>query len=190
MDGPGRAQRLARRLADQISPGRRRGPCAFEDRDGQLASSPTTSSKRAFVAREVPDEWVVLGNHHDAWVFGGVDPSSGTASMMEMTRAFGQLLKKACVRNERWSSAVGTARKSDLPDPPNGASSSPTSCGRKPSPTSTSTLRPRVQTWMAARSASLAPMLVRDHSDLAGSRPANLFMRHGRNPARKQETKA
>ena len=29
---------------------------------------------------ELPDEWVVLGNHRDAWVFGGVDPSSGTAS--------------------------------------------------------------------------------------------------------------
>ncbi len=43
---------------------------------------------------ELPDEWVVLGNHRDAWVFGGVDPSSGTASMMEMTRAFGQLLKQ------------------------------------------------------------------------------------------------
>jgi N-acetylated-alpha-linked acidic dipeptidase len=42
---------------------------------------------------ELPDEWVVLGNHRDAWVYGGVDPSSGTASMMEMTRAFGQILK-------------------------------------------------------------------------------------------------
>jgi N-acetylated-alpha-linked acidic dipeptidase len=41
-----------------------------------------------------PDEWIVLGNHHDAWVFGGVDPSSGTASMMEMTRALGQLKKE------------------------------------------------------------------------------------------------
>ncbi|HYM75860.1 MAG TPA: M28 family metallopeptidase [Candidatus Dormibacteraeota bacterium] len=40
---------------------------------------------------ELPDEWVVLGNHRDAWVFGGVDPSSGTASMMELTRALGQL---------------------------------------------------------------------------------------------------
>ncbi|MDP9159252.1 MAG: M28 family metallopeptidase [Acidobacteriota bacterium] len=40
---------------------------------------------------EKPDEWVVLGNHRDAWAFGGVDPSSGTASMMEMTRALGQL---------------------------------------------------------------------------------------------------
>ncbi len=43
---------------------------------------------------ELPDEWVVLGNHRDAWVFGGVDPSSGTASMMEMTRSLGQLLKQ------------------------------------------------------------------------------------------------
>jgi N-acetylated-alpha-linked acidic dipeptidase len=42
---------------------------------------------------QLPDEWIVLGNHRDAWVFGGVDPSSGTASMMEMTRALGQLAK-------------------------------------------------------------------------------------------------
>ena len=43
---------------------------------------------------ELPDEWVVLGNHRDAWVFGGVDPSSGTASMMELTRSLGQLAKQ------------------------------------------------------------------------------------------------
>lgn len=43
---------------------------------------------------ELPDEWIVLGNHRDAWEFGGVDPSSGTASMMEMTRALGELKKK------------------------------------------------------------------------------------------------
>src|SRR5579862_1688224 len=49
---------------------------------------------------ELPDEWVVLGNHRDAWVFGGVDPSSGTASMMELTRALGQMAK-AGVRPRR-----------------------------------------------------------------------------------------
>src|SRR3954471_19930061 len=43
---------------------------------------------------ELPDEWVVLGNHRDAWEFGGVDPSSGTASMMEMTRALGRMLRE------------------------------------------------------------------------------------------------
>lgn len=43
---------------------------------------------------ETPDEWVILGNHRDAWVFGGVDPSSGTAALVEMTRDFGRLLKQ------------------------------------------------------------------------------------------------
>ncbi|MFZ0921657.1 MAG: M28 family metallopeptidase, partial [Candidatus Acidiferrales bacterium] len=43
---------------------------------------------------EHPDEWIVLGNHRDAWVFGGVDPSSGTASMLELTRDLGALLRK------------------------------------------------------------------------------------------------
>ena len=42
---------------------------------------------------ELPDDWVILGNHRDAWEFGGVDPSSGTASLMEVTRAFGELLE-------------------------------------------------------------------------------------------------
>ena len=41
--------------------------------------------------RERPDEWVILGNHRDAWVYGGVDPGSGTASLMETARAFGEL---------------------------------------------------------------------------------------------------
>jgi N-acetylated-alpha-linked acidic dipeptidase len=43
---------------------------------------------------QTPDEWVILGNHRDAWVFGGVDPSSGTAAMLEMTRSLGQLLAR------------------------------------------------------------------------------------------------
>jgi len=43
---------------------------------------------------ELPDEWIVLGNHRDAWVFGGVDPSSGTASQLELTRALGELAKQ------------------------------------------------------------------------------------------------
>jgi N-acetylated-alpha-linked acidic dipeptidase len=43
---------------------------------------------------EFPDQWIVLGNHRDAWEFGGVDPSSGTASMLEMSRALGELKKQ------------------------------------------------------------------------------------------------
>jgi N-acetylated-alpha-linked acidic dipeptidase len=40
-----------------------------------------------------PEKLVILGNHHDAWVYGAVDPSSGTATMLETARALGQLLK-------------------------------------------------------------------------------------------------
>src|SRR5579859_302989 len=42
---------------------------------------------------ELPDEWVVGGNHRDAWVYGAVDPNSGTAAMLESVHAFGELLK-------------------------------------------------------------------------------------------------
>jgi N-acetylated-alpha-linked acidic dipeptidase len=49
---------------------------------------------------ESPDEWVILGNHRDAWVFGAVDPSSGTASMLELTRDLGELLRQG-VRPKR-----------------------------------------------------------------------------------------
>ena len=39
------------------------------------------------------DEWVMLGNHHDAWVFGAADPGSGTSAMLETARALGELVK-------------------------------------------------------------------------------------------------
>src|SRR6202011_2733880 len=42
---------------------------------------------------ELPDEWVVAGNHRDAWVYGAVDPNSGTASMLETVHGVGELLK-------------------------------------------------------------------------------------------------
>jgi N-acetylated-alpha-linked acidic dipeptidase len=40
------------------------------------------------------DRWVILGNHRDAWVFGAVDPNSGSSAMLEIARSFGQLLKQ------------------------------------------------------------------------------------------------
>jgi N-acetylated-alpha-linked acidic dipeptidase len=39
-----------------------------------------------------PDEWIVRGNHHDAWVNGSEDPVSGLTPMLEEARAFGELL--------------------------------------------------------------------------------------------------
>jgi N-acetylated-alpha-linked acidic dipeptidase len=43
---------------------------------------------------EYPDDWVVVGNHRDAWVYGAVDPSSGTASMLEAAHGLGALLRE------------------------------------------------------------------------------------------------
>ena len=40
-----------------------------------------------------PDRWVMLGNHRDAWVYGAVDPGSGTAATMETCRALGAAVK-------------------------------------------------------------------------------------------------
>ena len=40
-----------------------------------------------------PDEWVIRGNHHDAWVNGAEDPTSGMVAVLEEGRAFGELLK-------------------------------------------------------------------------------------------------
>ena len=42
---------------------------------------------------EFPDEWVIRGNHHDAWVHGASDPISGMVALMEEARVVAQLAK-------------------------------------------------------------------------------------------------
>jgi N-acetylated-alpha-linked acidic dipeptidase len=42
---------------------------------------------------EYPDEWVIQGNHHDAWVTGASDPTSGNVALMETARGLAELLK-------------------------------------------------------------------------------------------------
>jgi len=42
---------------------------------------------------DLPNEWVVAGNHRDAWVYGAVDPNSGTAAMLEAVHGLGESLK-------------------------------------------------------------------------------------------------
>jgi N-acetylated-alpha-linked acidic dipeptidase len=44
--------------------------------------------------KKVPDEWVIRGNHHDAWVNGAGDPISGASPELEEARSFGELLKQ------------------------------------------------------------------------------------------------
>jgi N-acetylated-alpha-linked acidic dipeptidase len=43
---------------------------------------------------EFPDEWVLYGNHHDAWVGGANDPLSGAAPLLESARALGEMLRR------------------------------------------------------------------------------------------------
>ncbi len=42
---------------------------------------------------EFPDEWVIRGNHHDAWVNGANDPISGQAALLEEAKSLGELMK-------------------------------------------------------------------------------------------------
>ncbi len=42
---------------------------------------------------EQPDDWVIRGNHHDAWVNGAEDPISGQVTLLEEARAFGELIE-------------------------------------------------------------------------------------------------
>ncbi len=43
---------------------------------------------------DFPDQWVIRGNHHDAWVNGAEDPISGQVSLLEEARSFGELVKQ------------------------------------------------------------------------------------------------
>jgi N-acetylated-alpha-linked acidic dipeptidase len=40
---------------------------------------------------ELPDEWIILGCHFDAWGFGATDPNSGTAMLLSLSESLGKL---------------------------------------------------------------------------------------------------
>jgi N-acetylated-alpha-linked acidic dipeptidase len=80
------------------------------DMDGGTRSIQVVEGR--ILGSEQPDELVILGNHLDAWVYGAVDPSSGTASLLEAARVLGQLARSghrprrtlvfACWDAEEW----------------------------------------------------------------------------------------
>ncbi|XP_069325180.1 N-acetylated-alpha-linked acidic dipeptidase 2 isoform X2 [Eulemur rufifrons] len=41
-----------------------------------------------------PDRYVILGGHRDSWVFGAIDPTSGTAVLQEIAQSFGKLMSR------------------------------------------------------------------------------------------------
>src|SRR6201985_2779663 len=53
------------------------------------------------------DDWIVAGNHRDAWVYGAVDPNSGTAPMLETVHGLGDLANKH--RSPQPTSAIAAA---------------------------------------------------------------------------------
>ncbi|KAK7082545.1 N-acetylated-alpha-linked acidic dipeptidase 2 [Halocaridina rubra] len=48
-----------------------------------------------------PDRYVLVGNHYDAWILGAVDPNSGTAAMLELSRVLTQYSKETGWRPRR-----------------------------------------------------------------------------------------
>ena len=59
--------------------------------DWQLATAYDVVAKMQ--GSEHPDQWILRGNHHDAWVNGATDPVSGMVAVMEEARAVGELVK-------------------------------------------------------------------------------------------------
>jgi N-acetylated-alpha-linked acidic dipeptidase len=71
------------------------GPVAVEmDVRNEERIAPLRSVIGVIRGREEPEKLVILGNHLDAWIYGAVDPSSGTAAILETARAVGAAAKK------------------------------------------------------------------------------------------------
>jgi N-acetylated-alpha-linked acidic dipeptidase len=102
----GDAQPLLAALGGRVPPDTWRGalPITYHVGPGpakahlKLAFNWDTKPVNDVVARipgsEWPDEWVVRGNHHDAWVNGAEDPVSALSAMLEEARALGVLRKE------------------------------------------------------------------------------------------------
>ena len=100
------AQPLLAALKGPMAPGNWRGSLPFPYHIGpgpakvhlKVKSNWDIKTLYDVIARvggsEYPDEWVVRGNHHDAWVNGAEDPTSGMVAELEEARTFGELLKQ------------------------------------------------------------------------------------------------
>ena len=70
------------------------GPAALRiavDLDQRLR--PIYNVVASLKGRDQPDRRIMLGTHHDAWTFGGVDPGTGAAALLEVAKGFGTLAK-------------------------------------------------------------------------------------------------
>ncbi|HEX5482125.1 MAG TPA: M28 family metallopeptidase [Terriglobia bacterium] len=102
----GDAQPLLAALAGPVAPAAWRGalPITYHVGPGpakvrlKLASNWTIRPLYDVIAKipgsTDPNEWIIRGNHHDAWVNGSEDPVSGLTPMLEEARALGEILKQ------------------------------------------------------------------------------------------------
>lgn len=58
------------------------------------AQTPVYDVIARMAGSERPEEWIIRGNHEDAWVCGAEDPLSGTVALMEEARALAGLARK------------------------------------------------------------------------------------------------
>ncbi len=99
----GEAQKILRRLDGAAVPAGFQGALPFTYHVGggavrvrlHVRMDDGFRTIRDVVARvpgaRIPDRGVLLGAHHDAWTFGGVDPGTGTAALLELARGLGAL---------------------------------------------------------------------------------------------------
>ena len=90
LGGPVAPERVARRAAAHLSPRPRARDGAPEARV-RLGHEAVYDVIARLTGSERPDEWVIRGNHHDAWVNGADDPISGMVALLEEARAVGVL---------------------------------------------------------------------------------------------------
>ncbi|XP_046330416.2 N-acetylated-alpha-linked acidic dipeptidase 2-like isoform X2 [Haliotis rufescens] len=115
--GYGFAEQILREMDGRMAPIDWRAGLNLTYRLGPYFSTPgmsvrlnvTTSNVRREITDVIgvirgevePDRYILIGNHRDAWVFGAMDPSSGTAIMMEMSRALMHRIKTGNWRPKR-----------------------------------------------------------------------------------------
>lgn len=101
----GDAEPFLRDLTGPVAPAAWRGGLPFAYRMGpsrqeahlRLSFDWKTVACRDVIAvmrgSSLPDEWILRGNHHDAWVYGGNDPLSGQVAMLDEAKAIGALAR-------------------------------------------------------------------------------------------------
>ncbi len=101
----GDAQPLLAALGGPVAPARWRGglPITYHIGPGpakvhlNVQSNWTTVDALNVIAKmkgsELPDEWIIRGNHHDGWNNGAADPLSGMVAELEEARVIGELVK-------------------------------------------------------------------------------------------------